>query len=102
MNIDYRGTEYSVSSAPDYVQNILRNNDEESERGSLLMVRDTDEKSSWSDIGGLNGKYKWRESGFSNISSIEKLSDGGLRLESHGTDFTSGGNLPYFPQTEDI
>jgi hypothetical protein len=102
MNIDYRGTEYSVSSAPDYVQNILRNNDEESERGSLLMVRDTDEKSSWSDIGGLNGKYKWRESGFSNISSIEKLSDGGPRLESHGTDFTSGGNLPYFPQTEDI
>ena len=97
MNIDFRETEYSVSSAPDYVQNILRI-DEESERGSLLMVRDTDEKSSWSEIGGLNGKYKWRESGFSNISSIEN--DGDLRLESHATDFT--GNLPYFPQTEDI
>jgi hypothetical protein len=107
MNIDYRDTEYSVSSAPDYVQNILQNNDngEDSERGSLLMVRDTDEKSSWSDIGGLHGKYKWRESGFSTVSSIEKEIDGGgLRIESHGTDFTSatGGNVPYFPQTEDI
>lgn len=97
MNIDYRETEYSVSSMPDYVRNILQK-DEGSERGSLLMVRDTDEKSDWSEIGGLHGKYKWRDSRLSNISTIEKISDG--RMESDATDFTSVD--PYSPQTEDI
>jgi hypothetical protein len=105
MNIDYRDTEYSISSAPDYVQNILQGDEGSEPRGSLLMVRDTDERSGgWSEIGGLQGKYKWRDSSrFSNLSSIENITDAGARIQSGVSNFTSADEeQEYRPQTQDI
>jgi hypothetical protein len=105
-NTDYRDTEYSISSAPDYVQNILQTDSGSEPRGSLLMVRDrdTDEGSGWSEIGGLQGRYKWRDSSrFSNLSSIENVTDAGTRIQSGISNFTSADEENgYRPQTQDI